>query len=304
MWNDKLCQSRIVAEKVTLVSIVGHVKFLNGTCLLADPLRALRKTPEFRIAAMYHRLSHIWGVQHWWPAETPFEVILGAILVQNTAWTNAAKAIHSLRSAGALSPEAIRRMPLSELEALVRSSGYFRQKALRIQSFVQWLDTRYQGSLEQMFRQPTPQLRTELLTLKGIGRETADTILLYAAQHEIFVVDAYTRRIFERHELIAPAATYDDLRLLVERSLSESLGLRTQSSNIGSPVKLPPVHDPSVMSQEFRTANAQTYNEMHALLVQVGKHYCHRARALCEECPLKYDLPPMPKRPHDSAGHD
>jgi endonuclease-3 related protein len=251
----------------------------------------VRKIPEFRISTIYRTLLALWGVQSWWPAETPFEVILGAILVQNTAWTNAATALRSLATAGLFSLEGIRRTPLAQLEQLIRSSGYYRQKAARLKLFVQWLDRRYAGSLEEMFRQPTLQLREELLELKGIGRETADTILLYAAQHEIFVVDAYTRRILERHDLIAPSVTYDDIRMLVERALIDTPGLVTQSSNSPVTVKLPPVHPPSVMSQLPRSERAQVFNETHALLVQVGKHYCHRGRALCEECPLKYDLP-------------
>lgn len=252
-------------------------------------LRALRKTPENRVSDLYHTLLGGWGRQRWWPAETPFEVIAGAILVQNTAWTNASRALDGLRNAGVLSVEGIRRTPIAELEPLVRSSGYFRQKAARLKAFVEWLDGRYDGSLEQMFRQPTEKLRGELLELKGFGRETADSILLYAGHHEIFVVDAYTRRVFERHELIAPSADYDDLRRLVERALDES-SVRPPSAMSEVKIKLPPVHEPSTMSEAPRSSRAQTYNEMHALLVQIGKHYCHRGRALCEECPLKYDL--------------
>ncbi len=277
----------------TLRGIVRHPKCKLRACLPADPLRPVKKTPEFRISDIYRTLSSLWGVQCWWPAPTPFEVIVGAILVQNTAWTNAAKALHSLRTAGVLSLEGIQRTPLLELEPLVRSSGYFRQKAARLKTFVAWVYQCYRGSLERMFQQPTAQLREELLTLHGIGRETADTILLYAAQKEIFVVDAYTRRIFERHGIVAPSATYEDIRLLVETALTytDFPELGSQSSNMRHTVKLPPVHPPSVMSQAPRTKQAQTFNEMHALLVQVGKHYCHKARALCEECPLRSDLP-------------
>jgi endonuclease III related protein len=252
----------------------------------------LKKTPEFRVAALYNKLHHLLGAQNWWPAESPFEVVIGAILVQNTAWTNADKALANLRSAGKLSVAAIRDVPLPDLEQLVRPSGYFRQKAARLKSFVEWLGTRYGGSLERMFREPTADLRQELLALKGVGRETADTILLYAGQQEVFPVDAYTRRVFERHWLVPPNATYEDVRLLVGKSLSNnSLKLVTQSGNMAESVKLPPVHDPSVMSRAPRTETALAFNELHALLVQVGKHWCHRARARCEECPLKEDLP-------------
>jgi endonuclease-3 related protein len=249
----------------------------------------VRKTPENRVAGLYNTLLGLWGPQRWWPAETRFEVIAGAILVQNTAWTNASHALHALRNVGVLSVEGIRRTPAAELEPLVRSSGYFRQKAARLKAFVEWLDRQYDGSMERMFRQPTRKLRVELLELKGFGRETADSILLYGGYHEIFVVDAYTRRIFERHELILPSADYDDLRLLVERALDES-SVRPPSAIVKVKIKLPPVHDPSPMSEAERSSRSQTFNEMHALMVQIGKHYCHRARALCEECPLKYDL--------------
>lgn len=291
MWYDTECQSRIVAGIVTIVVFVGHLKCKYRVGQLADPLRPVEKTPEFRISSIYRTLISLWGVQHWWPAETPFEVIIGAILVQNTAWTNAAKALHSLHAAGALSLEGVRQIPLAQLEQLIRSSGYYRQKAARLKSFVLWLDQCYDGSLELMLQQPTATLRQQLLELNGVGRETADTILLYAAQREIFVVDAYTRRILERHGLIGPNATYDDIRLLVETTLTNTPELGSQSSNSYTPVKLPPVHSPSVMSGFARTERTQAFNEMHALLVQVGKHYCHRARALCEECPLRFDLP-------------
>jgi endonuclease III related protein len=291
MWYDTNCQSRMVAGVVTIVVFVGHLKRKYRVGQLADPLRPVKKTPEFRISVIYRTLVSLWGVQHWWPAETPFEVIIGAILVQNTAWTNAAKALHSLRTAGALSLEGVRQIPLAQLEQGIRSSGYYRQKAARLKSFVLWLDQRYHGSLEQMLQQPTASLRQELLALCGIGHETADTILLYAAQWEIFVVDADARRILERHGIVAPNVAYDDIRLLVETALTDTPELGSQSSNLHSPVKLPPVHSPSVMSQFARSERAQAFNEIHALLVQVGKHYCHRGRALCEECPIRFDLP-------------
>ena len=151
---------------------------------------------------MYRKLSRAWGRQHWWPAETPFEVIVGAILTQNTSWTNVERALASLRAARRLSVAGIREAPLPKLEELIRSSGYFRQKARRLKNFVAFLDARYGGSLERMFATPTKQLRAELLELNGIGPETADSILLYAGNHAIFVVDAYTRRILERHEAV------------------------------------------------------------------------------------------------------
>ena len=137
------------------------------------------------VRAIYRKLARTWGPQHWWPAETPFEVIVGAILGQNTSWTNVERALASLRSANALTIDAIRALPIARLEELVRSSGYYRQKAQRLKSFISFVDEHYHGSLERMFAAPTEQLRSQLLALNGIGHETADAILLYAGNHEI-----------------------------------------------------------------------------------------------------------------------
>src|SRR5579862_8776686 len=147
------------------------------------------------VRKIYRRLHRNLGPQHWWPAETQFEVIAGAILTQNTSWTNVERALAKLREANVLNIEGIRALPLEELEQLIRSSGYFRQKADRLKRFVGFLDERYGGSLARMFAAPTALLRSELLALKGVGPETADSILLYGGGHQIFVVDAYTRRI-------------------------------------------------------------------------------------------------------------
>ena len=139
-------------------------------------------------------------------------MIVGAILTQNTSWTNVERALAKLREAGVLSVEGIRGLPLGELEQLVRSSGYFRQKAQRLKNFIAFLDEKYRGSLDAMLATPTQQLRDELLAQKGIGPETADSILLYAGHHPIFVVDAYTRRVLERHDAVAADAKYDEIR--------------------------------------------------------------------------------------------
>ena len=151
-------------------------------------------TPEQYLLAMYSILAQAWGRQHWWPARTSFEVVVGAFLTQNTSWKNVEIALRQLRSARVLSISGIRRIPIRRLEKLVRSSGYFRQKARRLKKFVTFVDRCYGGSLRKMFEQPTAKLREELLALEGVGPETADSILLYAGQHPIFVVDAYTRR--------------------------------------------------------------------------------------------------------------
>src|SRR5215813_8522120 len=176
--------------------------------------------PEQRIAAMYSTLARAWGRQHWWPAQSPFEVIVGAYLTQNTNWANADLAIQNLRAARILSVAGVRNVPIRRLQKLIRSSGYFRQKARRLKLFVKFLDRTYDGSLKRMFAQPTWKLREELLALEGVGRETADSILLYAGQHPIFVVDAYTRRIAERHGLLNERASYEDFRILFEAGLS------------------------------------------------------------------------------------
>src|SRR5579864_8893926 len=148
----------------------------------------------------YGTLHDAWGPQHWWPARTSFEVIVGAYLTQNTAWINVEKALINLRAAGLLSVSGIRRVPLRKLEMLIRPSGYFRQKARRLKGFVAFLDKNYSGSLAKLLAQPTVQLREELLALNGVGPETADSILLYSGNHPVFVVDAYTRRILDRHQ--------------------------------------------------------------------------------------------------------
>jgi endonuclease III related protein len=243
------------------------------------------KTPEAKVRAMYRKLARAWGRQHWWPAETPFEVIVGAILTQNTSWTNVERAITSLRAGGKLSVEGIRELPLPKLRRLIRSSGYFRQKAQRLKTFVAFLDARYAGSLKRMFATPMEQLRAELLALNGIGPETADSILLYAGNHAIFVVDAYTRRILERHEAVRAGAKYDEIRGLVERALQRQQALAAQS---GSPRKQQRLeaHPPSAMSTAQRSPLAQVYNEMHGLFVQVGKYYCRKSEPKCEACPL------------------
>jgi endonuclease-3 related protein len=212
-----------------------------------------------------------------------------AILGQNTSWTNVERALEKLRSAGALTLSSIRDLPIAELEQLVRSSGYYRQKAQRLKSFVAYLDETHGGSQEKMFAAATPRLRSELLSLKGIGHETADAILLYAGNHEIFVVDAYARRILERHAAIEHSASYEDIRELIEGALQRQAP-STRVARRPLPSKLL-IHEPSLMSTTHRSQRAQVYNEMHGLFVQVGKHYCHKQVLHCENCPLRPLLP-------------
>jgi endonuclease III related protein len=235
-----------------------------------------------------------WGQQHWWPGESPFEVIVGAYLTQNTSWTNVERALGSLRAARLLSVTGVRRVPLHNLETLVRSAGHFRQKARRLKTFVAFLDKRYQGSLARMFAQPTVKLRAELLELNGVGPETADSILLYAGNHPVFVVDAYTRRILERHNLIAPHATYEEIRALFERALAPLASEIAALRGVG-PTEITKAcstsHPPSRMSTAKRSAPAQLFNEMHGLIVGVGKQYCKKSQPDCERCPLRTYLP-------------
>ena len=239
--------------------------------------------------SIYRKLARSWGPQHWWPAETMFEVIVGAILAQNTSWRNVERALQALRSAGRLSLTGVGTLRLSRLEKLVRSSGCYRQKAQRLKTFVEYVGENYGGSLEKMFSAPTQQLRSELLALNGIGPETADAILLYAGRHEIFVVDAYARRVLERHAAIGSAAKYDDVRALVERALAQEKRIVRSPRSLRADA--PPAHEPSPISTAQRSRLAQVYNEMHGFFVQLGKHYCYRVGPDCAHCPLREFLP-------------
>jgi endonuclease III related protein len=247
-----------------------------------------------QIRTCYHALFRAWGAQHWWPAQSRFEVIVGAYLTQNTAWTNVEKALANLRAARRLSLNGIRRVPLAELERLIRPAGYFRQKAKRLKLFVAFLDKHYQGSLTKLFASPTQKLREELLNLQGIGPETADSILLYAGNHPVFVVDAYTRRVIERHGIMSERADYEEIRRMFEGALgsvAESAAEFSPNTQPSEAVIRGAAHPPSAMSTTKRTLLAQVYNEMHGLIVAVGKNYCRKSQARCDECPLQKFLP-------------
>ncbi|MGH9862453.1 MAG: endonuclease III domain-containing protein [Candidatus Acidiferrales bacterium] len=207
----------------------------------------------------YRRLHRHFGRQQWWPARTRFEVILGALLTQNTAWVNVKRALSNLRRAGVLSPKKLARVPRQRLTRYVRPSGYFRQKSRYLRGFLEHLQKHYQGSLPRLLRQPAPALRQELLSLPGIGPETANSILLYAAGHPVFVIDAYTRRVLARHGLAGEKASYEELQDFFHQNLPR---------------------------------DARLFNEYHALLVAVGKEYCHRVRPDCNACPLGIELEP------------
>jgi endonuclease III related protein len=250
---------------------------------------------EHQIRTYYRALFQAWGPQHWWPAQSRFEVIVGAYLTQNTAWTNVEKALANLRAARLLSVRAIRRAPLAEIERLIRPAGYFRQKAKRLKIFVAFLDDQYEGSLRKLFARPTQQLREELLNLHGVGPETADSVLLYAANHPVFVVDAYTRRILARHAILPEKADYEEIRELFERGLAPLAESVAESGKAEQRLLAAgfsgAAHAPSAMSTAKRTALAQVYNEMHGLIVGVGKNYCRKSQARCDECPLQKFLP-------------
>lgn len=206
----------------------------------------------------YNALFTAFGPQHWWPGKTSFEVIVGAILTQNTSWSNVERAIVNLRRARLLTPAAIEKSSPAIIEALIRPSGYFRQKARKLKAFSSFLRYEYSGSLRKMFAEPTAILRERLLSVFGIGPETADSILLYAGNHPVFVVDAYTKRMLARHGWVGEEARYDDVRWIFERQFP---------------------------------GETSRFNEFHALIVQTGKRYCRPREPLCGECPLGRYLP-------------
>jgi len=243
-------------------------------------------TQASAIPRYYASLLQRYGPQNWWPAQSRFEVIVGAYLTQNTNWSNVEKAVANLRRARALNMKALRALPLAKLEELVRPSGYFRQKAARLKGFIAFLDEKYSGSLDRMFAQPSESLRAELLALNGVGPETADSILLYAGNHPVFVVDAYTRRLLQRHAIIKEKTGYEEIRALIERVVGNAEAGTLRASQAGAD----PRHKVSRMSRAPRSELAQHYNELHALIVRVGNQFC-RATPNCEGCPLKTFLP-------------
>jgi endonuclease III related protein len=210
------------------------------------------------LADVYRRLFDAFGPQQWWPGESPFEVIVGAVLTQNTSWRNVERAIKNLRDADLLDPKTLYDVPVEELEELIRPAGYYRIKARRLRSLLEFLVERYDGSLAAMFATSLPELREQLLAVHGIGPETADSILLYAGGLPSFVVDAYTYRVFARHGWIPFDADYHQIQDYIQGELPRDVPL---------------------------------YNEFHALLVRLGKDYCRKSNPKCGECPLRELLP-------------
>lgn len=208
---------------------------------------------KFSAMDVYERLFARWGEQHWWPGRTRMEIIVGAILTQNTNWQNVERAIKNLRQADCLTYQALAAASAAELAELIRPAGYFNVKAARLQSFIQFLRAHYGGSLRKLFALDLPELRRQLLSVKGIGPETADSITLYAGNQPGFVIDAYTRRFMQRHGWCGPKIPYDDLAALFTDQLEPDTPL---------------------------------FNEYHALIVRLGKEHC-KTTPVCAGCPLE-----------------
>ena len=213
---------------------------------------------------IYQRLFDAYGPQHWWPGDTPFEVIVGAILTQSIAWTNVEKAIAALKANGLLTPRGLRDAPLADLASLLYPTGYYNAKARKIKAFVEHLRA-YQDDLKALFSKDIPTLRSELLSIHGVGEETADSIILYAAGKPTFVIDAYTRRIVDRLGLTPHAA---------DHTTNNTLSIIPYSAY-------------RAMFQRHLPSNTSLFNEYHALLVVLGKDVCRKTQPACHRCPLR-----------------
>jgi endonuclease III related protein len=228
--------------------------------------RQTAKSPGQRLRAMHDQLVEAYGPQFWWPANTRFEIILGAYLTQNTSWKAVEVSLANLRSADALSIDGIRSLRVDRLQELIRPSGFHTRKAPALRAFIAMLDSEFGGSLDQLAAMPKAAVRERLLSLPGVGPETADAILLYALGHPVAMADEYLRRIAARHQLIVPAPSKNV-------SGYESLVQLTHDAFAADPA----------------TDHARFFNEFHALTVAVGKAHCRRAPD-CEHCPLRDDL--------------
>jgi endonuclease-3 related protein len=205
------------------------------------------------LTKIYNKLYNAFGPQRWWPGDTPFEVAVGAILTQNTNWGNVEKAINNLKKEKVLNAKAIHDMPVNRLASLIRSAGYFNVKAKRLKAFIDFLMNAYHGSMKKLGREDMHSLRKKLLDVNGIGPETADSILLYALDKPIFVIDAYTKRVLSRHNILGHDEAYEKFQELFQSALKKDVKL---------------------------------FNEYHALFVRVGKEFC-KPKPICEGCPLK-----------------
>lgn len=231
-----------------------------------------RRAPSRRLRALYEQLVRVYGPQQWWPANGPFEVIIGAYLTQNTAWKSVERSIANLEARGILSIDGLRKIPEAELRSLIRPSGFMVRKAAALKAFVAFLDAHYQGSLgplQQAAHLSPAAVRQQLLALPGVGPETADAILLYALGVPAMVVDEYLRRVVTRHGLAPEKAGYSSIQSLAEEAFAAERGTESEAEL------------------------ARHYNEFHALFVQIGKDHCGRVPR-CDQCPLRRDLPRMP----------
>lgn len=241
-------------------------------------MKANRQTGPQRLRGIYNLLAVAYGAQHWWPAETLFEVVLGAHLTQNTSWKSVERSLANLRDAGALTIDGLRAIPLEDLQQAIRPSGFCTRKAPALKAFVTMLDSHFLGSLDALAAEPTGALRRRLLDLPGVGFETADAILLYALGHPVPVADEYLRRIAERHRLLTlvPARNRKGYESLVQLT-REAFG------------------------KEEISQKTSLFGEFHALVVAVGKAHCSRTPR-CAGCPLAADLfargIPLPSAPH------
>lgn len=229
-------------------------------------MKVHKQTAPQRLRGIHNRLAAAYGAQHWWPAETPFEVVLGAYLTQNTSWKSVERSLANLRDAGALNIDGLRAIPLGDLQQLIRPSGFYTRKASALKAFVKMLDSHFSGSLDVLAAEPTGALRRRLLTLPGVGFETADAILLYALGHPVPVADEYLRRIAERHRLLTPVPAGN-------RKGYESLVQLTREA----------------FAEDDINQRSSLFGEFHALVVAVGKAHCSRTPC-CADCPLAADL--------------
>lgn len=213
------------------------------------------KAASRTVRKIYSVLFRAYGHRHWWPGDSSFEIIVGAILTQNTSWKNVEKAIARIKTHAALRPRTLHRMPEKKLTLIIRPAGYFNVKANRIKNFLDFLYNEYKGSISRMFQRPGHLLRQELLQVKGIGPETADSILLYAGGKPFFVVDAYTKRIFSRHDFFSSESTYEEIQRFFTQHLP---------------------------------ADPRLFNDYHAQIVHIAKTFCFKTNPDCSSCPLKF----------------
>ncbi len=219
---------------------------------ISDPSQVVKHSGSQALYQIYKTLYNYYGPQFWWPGDTPFEIIVGAVLTQNTAWRNVEKAINNLKSSKILTLKKLVLLSISELAELIRPSGFYNIKAKRLHNLLESLSHKYQGSYRKMCKATTAKLRADLLSVKGIGQETADSILLYAFSRPVFVVDAYTKRIFSRHKFFSANTEYSKIQSFFINNLPQDI---------------------------------KVYNEYHALIVRLAKDYC-RKKPKCLGCLL------------------